>query len=313
MDIIINGYFGWNNMGDEAALQGILQHLQDHKITLGTSLPYQLFKNYKIGYPIVNSNDLFGEYDIHIGGVAGAGFDASMRQFSIAKSKNKKTMLYGTGLIDLDFLNYEKIASFLYEYLNLFDSITTRSLYTKEILDDLGITSTLTMDPGINLKEEKWNCPQNKIICAPRFPDSSSPNFILEKFIKYLRPIKDEVILVPFAAYNDQGHPVDMYMCDKIKEHLGCPIYNFHPFLEVKKCKYLFSQSKKLITNGRLHAIIFAIAHNLDIEFIEGEKYQKFEDLFKMHKKFTLEQLKKMECKNFALLEQLLEEAQRNF
>lgn len=304
--IILNGYFGWRNMGDEAVAQAIIQQAKNFEVTLGTSLPFNLIPKYQkeVGLPVVHFDDVHPKFDAHLCGLGGANFDTPWKQIITSKIRGEKLLLYGSG-VDFPLENWQRAKPLLSAYYKNFDAVTVRSLRGKELMDEMGVESTLTMDPAINLEPEPWDCPKGKIVVAARYPDLHTVNETLEFLIDYLRPIKDEIILVPFASYNMEDYPVDHYICEQIKHHLGAPIFDAHPVFDVRKTKYLIGKSKKLITNGRYHSLLFAISEGTPYELIGNEHHLKYETLMKMDKKFTLEQLKQMERKNLALLEKI--------
>ena len=307
--VIINAWTGWNNSGDEAILQAILQSFKplELDITIGTSIPYTFFERHSsiIKYPVISQDTTILEYDIHLFGLGGLGYNLPWKQILNAKSKNKKLMIYGGGMEVIDLKFTQNIKNALSEMYKLFDIITVRSLKSKEVLDDFGIESILTMDPAINLESEKWDCPENYVVVCPRFPDYGHVNGVIDYFIESLKSIKDEVILLPFGPYNLENHLTDLYVCNKIKETLNIPIYNFHPITDIKKVKYLISKSKKVITNGRYHALLFAIAENTEYELTDNQ-IEKNNTLIEIHKQFNAEELKNMERKNFELFKTLL-------
>lgn len=307
--VIINAWTGWNNSGDEAILQSILESLESLEldITIGTSIPYPFFEQHSnlIAHPVISWDTTLIDYDIHIISSGGAGYNLPWKQILNAKSKNKKLMIYGGG-IETDDLPFTKnIEMALCELYKLFDVITVRSLASQRLLTDIGIESILTMDPAINLELEKWDCPENYVVVCPRFPDYEHVNVVIDYFIETLKSIKDEVILLPFGPYNLENHLTDLYVCNKIKETLNIPIYDFHPVADIKKVKYLISKSKKVITNGRYHALLFAIAENIEYE-LTNTGIQKNNALIEMHKQFNAEELKNTERKNFEMFKTLL-------
>lgn len=308
--IIVNGWFGWNNAGDEAVLQGILQNLAGLDITIGTSLPYCFFEQYSglIHHPVVSWDTTLLEYDIHLFGSGGLGYNLPWKQIINTRSKNKKTMIYGGGIEAWDLPFGDSIKSALHELYNLFDAITVRSVNSQKMLKAIGIESVLTVDPAINLESEKWDCPKNYTIVCPRFPDVGNVNEVANFFIKHLSEIKDETILLPFGACNLEGDPIDAYVCKKINEALKIPIWNFNPVVDIKKAKYLISKSKKVITNGRYHALLFAISANVPYQLTIKENdcmWEKTNGLINMHKRFGTEKLKDMEKNNSRILKEL--------
>ena len=303
--IIINGNFGFGNIGDEAILDGIIQNmdLNMHNVTIATKLPYNFWPDYQTCFPITSWNNTIEDFDVHLIANGGSFYNLPWKQIINAKAKNKKLMIYALGNETIDLVNNENIKNVLYEYFKLFDVITVRSLKSKEIFDKLGINSVLTMDPAMNLKSEKWDCPKKMIAVCPRYPDLTSVNKAIQFIIQQIETFQDEVLLVPFGAFNTEKQPVDMFLCKEIHDFL--PKTTILYISDVRKLKYFINQSKLVITNGRYHSLLFAISEKVPYKLLANNQ-KKCETLIEMHKKFGLEKLKKMEWQNYKYLKTLI-------
>ena len=302
--ILISGNFGWNNLGDEAILEGITQNLTGHNIRIATKLPYNFWPDYQSHFSITSWDNTIDEFDIHLIANGGSFYNLPWKQIINAKAKNKKLMIYGLGCETVDLSINKDVKNVLYEYFKLFDIITVRSLKSKEILDKLGIESILTMDPALNLKSIQWDCPKKMTIVCPRYPDFFSVDQTVQILISKIETCQDEVLLIPFGAFDLDKQPVDMLLCEEIHDFL--PKTTIVQMTDIGKLKYLIKQSKLVITNGRYHSLLFAISENVPYRLLGNVEQKKCETLIEMHKKFGLEKLKKMEQQNYKYLKTLI-------
>ncbi|GAJ04886.1 unnamed protein product [marine sediment metagenome] len=84
----------------------------------------------------------------------------------------------------------------------------------------------------------------------------------------------------------------------------GARILNVDGY-EPRKIKYAISKSKLLISGGRLHALIWAVAHNIPYE-VSPIKHSKIANFIEMHKKYG-DKLKEMEKKNMKIFKEVVE------
>lgn len=300
--IILNGNFGWDNTGDEAILQAIVSEIGDMcDITVGTDAPYLKFGEYeaKIGLPVVNWIITEDRWDVHIVTRGGSFYTLPFRQLVNAKAVGKKLGLCAMGCETVDLHVADNVTRVLHETFSLFDFISVRSIYSHQMLENLGIDSYLTMDPAINLKPEKWSCPEGKTMVCPRYPDTISYDIAFTRLLNYLKS-GDEMLLVPFA-------PCDEILC----KHLALNIPNSEickvDFYKPRMMKYLVSKSKEVVTNGRYHALLFALSEGIPYDFVSCGEHLKCNTLIDMHEKFGAEDLKKMGRLNRDLIAKLIE------
>jgi hypothetical protein len=161
----------------------------------------------------------------------------------------------------------------------------------------------LTFDPSINLEEEKFegvDCPENKIAVFPRYEDGALSNQPqLEWFLNELKHVSNDIILVACAPRNIDGYPIDLELCQYLKDRLpGSQIVNISPF-EPRKMKYLVSKSKLVYSGGRYHPLIFAIAHNIPFKISPtANSYPKIQFVKNMYQKFGRDELMRLAEQN---------------
>ncbi len=304
MRIEICGIYGFGNAGDEAILQAIMQELGDNEYIISTSLPYPYFEKYRkvINKELRLHEDFRTDIDAYILGGGGLNFGYGWRQCLSIFAKGIPCMNYAVGYNKLWYYS-DKLHSLYREFLKHFNVISLRDEYSFNLIKDIGqgtLNLVLTFDPTINLKEEKFDgCPENKIAVFPRYMDGPSNQPELDWLLAQLKSVSNEVILVPCAPRNIEGYPVDLELCQYLKDRLpGSVILEISPF-EPGKLKYLVSRSKAVYSGGRYHPIVFAIAHNIPFYISPNSLfYTKNDSVVEMYHKFGRDGLIKLANKN---------------
>jgi len=301
--ICITAFLGWGSSGDEGILLSIMDSLgKDNEYIVCTNLPWLFAEEYRRRMPTLQEvrhvYDFRDDYDVFLLGGGALSWGFGWRQALTAFAANKPSMNYGVGY-DTHQIFHPKMKNLYREFLSQFNAITVRDEHSQKIAEEIGVKSTLTMCPSINLKEEKYDCQKNMVAVCPRYEDFGSNDPQL-KWITSQLSDGDEVLLIPFAPYNREGVPVDLALCRelncKIKHSQILETDGFSP----RKVKYAISQSKKVISGGRYHALVWAASYNIPFKvcptaLINYPKVKAFQD---MHQKYGSEKLKNMEKEN---------------
>lgn len=154
--LLLSGYFGFNNMGDEAILKGlidgILREVEAPEIVVLSSNPEFTQKKYE-GYPVkaINRMDLvkigkeMKDMDLFVSGGGSLLQDVTSSRsllyylglLSLAKSVyKKKTMIYSQGIGPV---NKEANKTWVKRILSKVDLINVRDKNSKKTLEDIGI------------------------------------------------------------------------------------------------------------------------------------------------------------------------------
>lgn len=317
MKIQICGFYGFGNVGDESILQSIMDELGNNEYIISTSLQYSLFGNYRniVNREIRLHEDMRTDFDAYILGGGELNWGYGWRQCLAIFSKNIPCMNYAVGYNKMWYYS-NKLHSLYYEFLKNFNTITVRDEHSlnlvKEVNSKLG--ATLTFDPSINLKEEKFDCPKNKILVFPRYEDncvSNQPQ--LDWLLNELKNVSEKVALVACAPRNVEGYPIDLELCQYLKGRLkDSMIINVSPF-EPRKLKYLVSQSKFIYSGGRYHPLIFAISHDIPFKVSPTvEPYPKIRYLLDMYQKFGRDGLIKLTNQNRKIFFEMMDKQKHN-
>lgn len=308
MRICITAFCGWGNCGDEGILLAIMDSLGlETEYVVCTSLPFNMFEEYESrlrrSVPMVEVRQIYdvrGDYDAFILGGGCLNWGYGWGQALTAFTSGKPSMNYGVGFRG-DILFSRRLWSLYRAFLVNFNAMTVRDEHSKTLLRRLGVDSTLSMCPGINLKEEKFDaCPEGMIAICPRYEDyplSNEPQmkWIVENF----KDSRGEVLLVPLAPYNKQGVEVDLALCREVSKRVGrveiLEVDGFSP----RRVKYALSRSKLVVSGGRYHAILWAITHGVPYKVYPGApmNYPKINALLGMHRKYG-DRLMEMERRN---------------
>lgn len=307
MRIEICGFYGFGNVGDEAIIQSIMDELgNNHEYIISTSLPYSLnaWQNYSriIGKEIRLHEDMRTDFDAYILGGGELNWGYGWRQCLSIFASGKPCMNYATSY-NRKWYYSTRLHKLYYEFLKNFNAITVRDEYSLHLLNEVGIglgnlNTVLTFDPSINLKNQKFENADyynNKIVAFPRYEDISSNQPQLDWFLKELKDVSNDVILVACAPRNIDEYPIDLELCQYLKDRLpGSQIIDISPF-EPRKVKYLVSKSRIVYSGGRYHPLIFAIAHDIPFKISPtASSYPKVQFVTDMYRKFGRDGLIKL-------------------
>lgn len=288
-----------------------MEQLGDNEYIVSTSLPYHQMQEYseRMGLEVRSHEDHRTDIDLYILGGGELNWGYAWRQCLSMFASKVPCMNYAVGYNKLWYYS-EHLHEVYRAFLNNFNIISVRDKESYNLIDGLGseLFPALTFDPTINLQETPFPCPENKILVFPRYEDVASNQPQFDWLIDTLRDVSDEVVLVPCAPYNVDGQHIDLQLCKYLSERLeGSEILNISPFCP-RQVKYLVSKSKRVVSGGRYHPIVFAIAH--DIPYCistTSHSYPKLQSLVNMHDQFGKYGLKKLAEQNVELLNTVID------
>jgi len=279
--IMLSGYYGFENAGDEAILASITEQLHERlpgcriivlsQNPAATSVRYGTEACTRTDYKQIFK--LMGGIDVFVSGGGGLVQDATgfnsvlyyLGLVQLAKLRGKKTMLYAHGLGPLNNKKSRIVASFI---MNQVDLITYRDENSKKLSDEIGIKKPkirVTADPVFALKpesREKMEPVLKELDIAPgRFkigisarPWVTRVNYtemIAELADRYHEEKQADIFLFPFQK------SMDLSVCKQIQEKMKYSATLIDKDYTIKQVMALLGEMDAVI-GMRLHALIFS-------------------------------------------------------
>ncbi|MCL1982058.1 MAG: polysaccharide pyruvyl transferase CsaB [Clostridiales bacterium] len=281
--ILISGYYGFNNIGDESILKAVVDNLRERlegiEVTVLSQSPASTTEKY--GVRSANRKSVRAiisetkRCDLLISGGGSLLQDVTSRRsivyylaiMRLARFMGKKVMIYSQGIGPI---NSEKNRKLTAKVLQKVDGIVVRDDSSKKLLTEIGIdpgSITVTADPVLRVKPVSKS-KGRQILEGEGFSKSSGKPtvgfairernrdeaFINELCISMERLIEEQnaqIVLIPFH-YSE-----DMPFIEEIEKRLGGRVFTV-------KHKYLTEEMLSIIGNMdvlvgvRLHALIHA-------------------------------------------------------
>lgn len=297
--ILIHGWYGHGNAGDEAILFSIGQSLKSvfKKIdmTVLSSNPKEVFSSH--GINSVDDNFLrfksfkmalnkAKESDLLIIGGGGLFFDTFDRILPIgvirwskalvlAKLANKPIMIYGLGIGPVRLKLSKLLLRF---FLKEVDCIAVRDEESKELVNELikKNVAHLTADPAISilnhldsLEEVRIPFPKDKLLiglCLRQYKDfNTESKEVIDDLIMVLDQITSKynafIVLFPLESMESRYSSRDQELLDNIRRNIG---NSDNVILISEPCNYRkmmgIISRMDLIIGMRLHSLIFSAA-----------------------------------------------------
>jgi polysaccharide pyruvyl transferase CsaB len=283
--IVISGYYGFDNLGDEAILQAMIEAFREFNeeltITVLSSHPEITSSRYQV--QAINRNKLFDiikvvrDCDLFISGGGSLLQDVTgwksilfyLGQVYLAQLLGKPTVLYAQGIGPVNINFNRRLICFVTNRAKL---ITVRDQDSRQLLFDYGVSRELiktTIDPVFALADREWS--RGKVLLEREGIDTTQPLIgisvrpwagngylvALARTADYLTTITGgKVIIIPM--YHEQDYPVGQELLELMQEEafLLEQIYTPLEMLEI------FSELELLI-GVRLHSLIFAAIHSV--------------------------------------------------
>ena len=271
--VLISGYIGFSNFGDEAIFALLTRHLKAKGLNVCalSSKPNRTKRRFKINAVYYKNPfhiiEEIAKCDYLISG-GGSLLQNSTSNFSLlyylliiltAKLFFKKVIIFAQGIGPINGYFWQKLTSLCLKMCNL---VTVRDEKSQKLLDSWGIKSTVVNDPV-------WDLPilnkENKGYIGIQLRNylQMHPDF-LEVFAKYIITYfsNKKIILFPFQ------NPQDMVLCRKFEKLLK----DISPQID---CKIHYNNSIQSITQEfsyldslfamRFHACLLGIKYGLKV------------------------------------------------
>ncbi len=276
MNLLVSGYYGFGNIGDEAVLQAIVKGLKDTRITVLSANPELTSRQHKVR--AINRNNPFKfilellKTNLFISGGGTLFQNATssrsliyyLGQILLAKLLFKKVMVFAQGFGPLKGRGYQKLTCWILNKVNL---ITLRDQDSYNELHKLGI-----------------NKPKIEVTADPTFTLPAPDKSIGRKILK-IEGVPEGKKLVGIAVRDIKGKQINPNLAEVIdwlsRNHDYLPVFllfkspaDMEPTAQALKhlktdSKVIFRQSTPdemlaiianldLLIGMRLHSLIFA-------------------------------------------------------
>ncbi len=286
--ILISGYYGFNNIGDESILRAVIDNLQDKldniEITVLSKDPVTTAEKY--GVNSVNRKSIKSiisavkNCDLLVSGGGSLLQDVTSKKSILyyliimwmAQFFRKKIFIYSQGIGPINSTLNRKLTSMT---LSKVSGIVVRDEASKEFLAEIGVVSNkvvVTADPVLRIKpvplligqeilrKEGININKEQLTIGFAIRERKlNSEFINELCIAMNRLIEEksaQIILIPFHFSED------VTVIEEIEKRLGNKVYSI-------KHKYLTNEMLSIIGNMdllvgvRLHALIHSAIMNV--------------------------------------------------
>jgi len=275
MKILISGYYGFHNIGDEAILKSIIEALRNENpnidiVVLSNDVEYT--KNtYKVN--AINRwklNDIYKELLKCDGLISGGGslFQDVTSSRSIlyytgiiwlAKLAKKPIFIYAQGIGPIEKKNNRKIVG---RFFNKVDYITLRDKESKLLLNSIGVRKNIDIVPdpvmGFNIENYEFKLPEyytNNDYITVSIRDWKKNNSEFQKNIALTcDKIIESGINVVFVPMHDQ---YDETISKQIASLMRYNSTVLSKELTIEE-RMVYIKGSKLMIGMRLHALIFA-------------------------------------------------------
>jgi polysaccharide pyruvyl transferase CsaB len=257
MRILISGYYGMGNHGDEALLAGLLQllHAEGHSVTVLSGNPQETRQLHGVdavhryrGLPAA-----LLATDALISGGGGLLQDhTSSRSLSyyllvirLAKAAGRRVLVYGQSLGPLSSAGRQRVRAALQGV-----ALAVRDEQSVQLLDSLGLTSTLVADAALLLNARPGPQPSCDLLLIPR---ASYPDLTAALLAAGRAAAEAGLSLGLLALHEAQDAPDLALLQDALPTATVFPAATFQDALDV-------ISAAGYVLSARLHGLILAAA-----------------------------------------------------
>ncbi|MGB9678804.1 MAG: polysaccharide pyruvyl transferase CsaB [Thermoanaerobacteraceae bacterium] len=279
MKIIISGYYGFDNIGDEAVLKCIVDEIKNrgiNDITVLSNSPNYTSQTY--GVKAVNRNSFKDIYkgikrsDILLSGGGSLLQDVTSSKslwyyliiIFLGKLLRKKVYIIGQGIGPINSRFNRWLTK---KILNRLSGITVRDQYSKRYLEELGVTKNIIVsaDPVVNLtvyKDDGIKAAKEKdgieldspyaIICVREWDNSELSRVELARAADSINEEYGyKIVFLPFYYKKDYEES------DRVATYMKMPYEILSEKYDIDEMISIIKHSK-LLVGIRLHSLIFS-------------------------------------------------------
>ncbi len=280
-DVVISGYYGFKNSGDDTTLKAIIKGLKlrspNVRITVLSKNPIETKRIYgvdsinRLNIPAIIKKMKQSSLLISGGGsliqdvTSGKSLSYYLYIIKLAQRAGLKTMLYGNGIGPV--LNKDKY-SYIVKILNKVDAITLREPGSLKTLEEIGVdtkNTQVTADAVFSLSKEDISPDYaDKLLCLPSGKDYfcvsvRSWEHLAQDFedsvAKACRYVYEKHRLIPVFIPMQQSR--DGAICKRIKEKTGSYAEIVRGNIPYEKIASIIANSRFVI-GMRLHILIYS-------------------------------------------------------
>jgi len=278
-NILLAGYYGFGNLGDEAILEMVLKQLLEitarENITVLSGNKDETSNKYNIStidrYNVLSIIKRLKTSNALVFGGGSLLQDVTSKRsiyyylflIKLAKLMGNKVIMLSQGIGPI--LN-EKSRKITSNTLNKVDFISVRDKQSKEFLEDIGVDKnkiSLSADPVINFrageKQENKNEGKKKVCFSLRNWKSANVSGKISSIAEKLTENNIECHFIPFY-YNE-----DLELVNEIEKNIGEAATYYKERLSTNEA-YDIIKNMNLLVGVRLHSLIFAAS--ADVPFV---------------------------------------------
>lgn len=276
--MLLAGYYGFGNLGDEAILEMTLKQILDitdsDNITVLSGNKVATSKIYKVNtidrYNVLSIINALKSSDVLIFGGGSLLQDVTSKRsiyyylflIRLAKLMKNKIVMLSQGIGPII---SEKSIRAVAATLSLVDYISVRDNYSKEFLVSIGVAEKkifLSTDPVINLRKNEhlaYNNQGKKKVCFSlrNWKDAD----VSHKISKVAERLIEEGIECHFIPFY---HKEDLQLIDQVENILGDKAVYYREKLSTNEA-FDIIKNMDVMVGVRLHSLIFAAAANVPI------------------------------------------------
>ncbi|MTI71513.1 MAG: polysaccharide pyruvyl transferase CsaB [Firmicutes bacterium] len=317
--VILSGYYGFDNSGDDAILKAVISDLkvedENLDITVFSKNPDKTKKNYGVKsidrFNIISIIKEIYNTDIFISGGGSLLQDVTSTKsiiyylalIYISKILNKPVIVYANGIGPIN----RKFNRFLTKkMLNKVDKISLRDVNSKKTVEDLGVKNkniTVTADPVYTLKpaDKKRvkeilnyeNIPTDKPLIGVAIRDWNNSDKLLKVIPEAIDYISNNynanVILIPMH------YPEDLRISKKAIDLTKTDCFLISEKYSVEELMGVINNLEMIIAM-RLHSLIYAATQAVPmVGIVYDPKVDGFMDTIGLESKINIDELEKVE------------------
>ena len=293
--ILISGYIGFNNFGDEAIFQALCEHLRDYKISVLANCEYKNIVSYP-RFNILKILEAISNCDVLISG-GGSLLQNKTSNVSLlyylfiillAKFLNKKVIIFAQGFEKIKGNFFEKLTAFS---LKNVDFVSVRDEKSQKYLESIGVNSTCLSDPIYSILDSIE--PKQKSGLIVQLRDVADRKLIKELAEAIKENYKGKITVLALQKDYDEG------ICLEFKKYFKDIEYYYHKDIYetidlINSAKYMIStRLHGLIVSNALKNQTFALSYDDKINTLIDELELQNIDIYNYNKDELYQKLKR--------------------